>query len=68
MKQEQIAGIVLCAIGLVLAIRPAWVWKLTESWKTEGSGAPSGRYMRVMHIVSGATLGVGVLLLMGILK
>ncbi|MGN0267957.1 MAG: DUF6199 family natural product biosynthesis protein [Lachnospiraceae bacterium] len=68
MKQEQIAGIILCIIGLVLTVKPTLVWKLTESWKTEGSSAPSDRYMKVLHIVSGATLGVGVLLLIGILK
>ena len=68
MRQEQMAGIMLCIIGLVLAVKPTWVWKLTESWKTEGSGAPSGGYMRVMRIVSGVALGLGVLLMMGILK
>lgn len=68
MKQEQMAGIVLCIIGLVLAVKPTWIWKLTESWKTEGSGVPSGGYMRVLRIVGGAALGVGVLLLAGILK
>ena len=35
MKQEQIAGILLCAVGLVLSAKPALVWKLTESWKIE---------------------------------
>ena len=68
MSQEQIAGIILCIIGLGLAAKPKLVWKLTESWKTEGSNAPSDRYMRVLRIVSGAALGVGVLLLVGILK
>ena len=68
MSQEQIAGIILCIIGLVLSVRPTLVWKLTESWKTEGSNAPSDRYMRVLRIIAGAALGVGVLLLIGILK
>lgn len=67
MKQEQIAGIILCVIGLVLTAKPTLVWKLTESWKTEGSKAPSARYMTVLRIVSGAALGVGVLLAAGIL-
>lgn len=68
MKQEQIAGIVLCVIGLILSAKPTLVWKLTESWKTEGSKTPSGKYMTVLRIVSGAALGVGVLLVAGILK
>lgn len=68
MKQEQIAGLILCVIGLLLAAKPTLVWKLTESWKTEGGEAPSGRYMTVLRIVSGAAIGVGVLLVAGILK
>ncbi|MCI5902515.1 MAG: hypothetical protein MRZ74_08305 [Blautia sp.] len=44
MEQEQIAGITLCVIGLVLTVKPTLVWKLTESWKTERSSAPSDRY------------------------
>ena len=68
MRQEQIAGMILCVIGLVLAAKPTLVWKLTESWKTEGGEAPSGSYLTVLRIVSGAALGVGVLLLIGILK
>ena len=68
MKQEQIVGIILSIIGLVLSVKPILVWKITESWKMERSNAPSDRYMRVLHVVSGTTLGLGVLLAAGILK
>ena len=68
MKQEQIAGVLLCGIGLVLCVKPALIWKLTESWKSEGGRAPSKRYMQVLRIVSGAAIGVGLLLAVGILK
>ena len=68
MEQEQIAGIALCIIGLVLTVKPKLVWKLTESWKTEGSNAPSTRYRTVLRIVSGAAIGVGILLFIGVLK
>lgn len=68
MKQEQIAGIILCIIALVLTVKPTLVWKITESWKSEESKVPSDRYMTVLRIVGGAFLGVGVLLLVGILK
>ena len=68
MKQEQIVGIILCVIGLVLTAKPTLIWKLTESWKSENSSGPSARYMTDLRIVSGAALGVGVLLLVGILK
>lgn len=68
MKQEQIAGIILCVIGLIINAKPVLVWKLTESWKTEGTNTPSNRYMTVLRVVSGAAIGVGVLLAVGILK
>ena len=68
MSQEQIAGIILCIIGLALAAKPTWIWKITESWKAKGSDAPSERYMRILRIVGGAFLGVGALLLIGILE
>ncbi|MDY5022796.1 MAG: hypothetical protein SPE99_10460 [Blautia sp.] len=68
MSQEQIAGIILCVIGLVLSAKPTLVWKVTENWKTENNSGPSDRYMTVLRIVGGAALGVGVLLLAGILK
>lgn len=68
MSQEQIAGILICLIGILLHAKPALVWKITESWKTEKGDAPSARYMTVLRIVSGAFIGVGILLLVGILK
>lgn len=68
MEREQIAGIALCIIGLVLTVKPKLLWKLTESWKTEGSNAPSTRYRTVLRIVSGAAIGVGILLFIGVLK
>ena len=66
--EERIAGIILCIIGLALSAKPTLVWKLTERWKTEESKSPSVIYMRVLRIVSGASIGVGVLLVAGILK
>ena len=68
MSKGFVIGIILCVIGLVLSMKPTLVWKFTESWKTEKSSAPSDRYMKVLRIVSGAALGVGVLLVVGILK
>ncbi|MGM9579583.1 MAG: DUF6199 family natural product biosynthesis protein [Evtepia sp.] len=68
MSQEQLAGILLCLIGLALSAKPTLVWTLTEGWKTEKGSAPSDRYRTVLRIVSGAALGLGVLLVAGILK
>lgn len=66
--EARIAGIILCIMGLVLSANPTLIWKLTERWKTEESKRPSIRYKRVLRIVSGAFIGVGVLLVVGILK
>ncbi|MDO4526431.1 MAG: hypothetical protein Q4B61_14010 [Bacteroidales bacterium] len=68
MKQEQIAGIILCVIGILLSAKPALIWKLTESWKMKEENAPSDKYMKIIRIVSGACVGVGVVLVAGILK
>ena len=66
--EARIAGIILCIIGVVLSAKPTLVWKITESWKTEGSNAPSTRYRTVLRIVSGAAIGMGILLFIGVLK
>ena len=68
MSQEQLAGILLCLIGLALSAKSTLVWSLTEGWKTETGSAPSDRYKTVLRVVSGAALGVGVLLAAGILS
>ena len=66
--QERIAGILLITIGLMLSAKPMLVWKITESWKTKDQSGPSKAYLTVLRIVSGAFVGVGVLLASGILQ
>lgn len=68
MTQEVVTGIILCTLGLIMSAKPTLVWKITESWKTKESAAPSQLYMKVLRIVSGAAIGLGVLLVAGILK
>ena len=46
----------------------AQLTRITESWKTDGSQASSDRYLGILRIVSGAFLGVGILMLVRILK
>ena len=62
MKQEVIAGIVLCIIGIsLLAVSPDKLWAVTEKWKTNGDGQPSKGYavlMRILGIVFAGTGGV----------
>ncbi|MDD6135664.1 MAG: hypothetical protein PUB54_00635 [Lachnospiraceae bacterium] len=66
--QEKIAGTIMCIIGLVVSVKPIWIWEITESWKTKDGKEPSQRYLKVLRIVGGATIGVGFLLVTGILK
>lgn len=66
--EARIAGILLCIVGLALSAKPTLIWKITESRKTEEHKTPSDRYMTVLRVVSGAALGLGVLLAAGIVK
>ena len=68
MTQEVVAGIILCTLGLIMSAKPTLIWKIAESWKTGKSKEPSALYMKVLRIVSGAAIGLGVLLVSGILK
>ena len=63
MKQEVIAGIVLCAIGLgLLFVSPNALWAATEKWKTKG-GAPSRSYAVVIKVIGGVFAAVGGILI-----
>ncbi|SFF11092.1 hypothetical protein SAMN04487969_11463 [Paenibacillus algorifonticola] len=37
-------GILLICFGLLLAVRPALAWSLTESWKSNDGTEPSSLY------------------------
>ena len=65
MKQEVIAAIVMCIMGVGLLFIPAnKVWSVTEEWKTVGGKGPSMSFVvitRVLGIVFVAA-GCGLLL------
>ena len=65
MKQEILAGIVLCAIGACLLLVPSGtLWRVTEKWKTQNGNGPSKSYtvlMKVLGAVFGGT-GAGLLI------
>ena len=59
MKQECIAGIVLCLIGLALLLIPIdLLWKITEGWKTK-NGRPSKAFAWIARILGVVFAGVG---------
>lgn len=68
MEQSVIGGFVFCVIGLLLCGFPTAIWHLTEKWKSEGAEVPSKQYMTLLRILSGAFIGFGVLLAVGILR
>lgn len=59
MNQSNIAGIILCLMGLLLAIFPTAIWRLSENWKSDGASTTSAEYMTLMRILSGALIGLG---------
>ena len=65
MKQETIAGIIFCFMGLgMLLLPPKTMWKITDQWKTKEAGQPSDKYTAIMRVlgVVFAAVGVGLLL------
>ena len=68
MKQNNLAGIILSLIGLVLAIFPNALWKLTEKRKSRDASEPSALYRTTLRIVGAVFLIAGVLLAIGMLK
>ena len=63
MKQEAIAGMILCAMGLaMLLISPNVWWKVAEKWKTKDGSGPAKSYtviLRVLGVVfSGARIAL----------
>ncbi len=52
MKQEIIAGIILCILGLSLVLIPSEkLWVITEKWKTNDGSQPSRGYVIVMRVL-----------------
>ena len=68
MSQSNIAGLMMCVIGLCLNAFPTAIWRLSEKWKSEGASAPSEKYITTLCILSGALIGFGVLLACGIIR
>ena len=64
MKQEVIAAIVMCVIGVGLLFVPAnKVWSVTEKWKTTGGKGPSKSFVVITRLLGIVFLGAGIGLL-----
>ena len=60
MKQEGIAGIILCAMGLaMLIISPNAWWKAAEKWKTKGGSGPAESYTVILRVLGAAFFVAG---------
>ena len=52
MKQEAIAGMILCAVGLtMLLISPNAWWKVAEKWKTKDGSGPAKSYTVFLRVL-----------------
>ncbi len=64
MKQEVIAGIVICLIGLCLLLFPIEkLWAVTEKWKSRDGGGPSKGYATLMRILGAVFAATGTALI-----
>ena len=60
MKQELIAGMIICMIGLALLFIPADIlWRITEKWKTKGGEQPAKSYVILIKVLGIVFTGVG---------
>ena len=53
-------GIIFCALGMFIFLKPDLVWKLTEEWKSYRADEPSEFYLKVAKIggISFALFGI----------
>ena len=63
MKQEGIAGMILCAMGLgMLLISPNAWWKAAEKWKTKDGSGPAKSYTVFLRVLGIVFFGAGIAL------
>lgn len=47
----QILAVILTGgYGLLLVLKPGWMWKASERWKSDGAQEPSDRYLKWQRI------------------
>ena len=63
MKQEVMAGTILCAMGLaMLLISPNAWWKAAEKWKTKDGSGPAESYTVILRVLGAAFFVAGIAL------
>ena len=66
MKQEAIAGMILCAMGLaMLLISPNVWWKVAEKWKTKDGSGPAKSYTVILRVLGVVFSGARIALALG---
>ena len=58
-----LGGIVLIMVGIVYFIKPTWVWKITERWKSYYADEPSDFYLLVVRITGGFFILFGIVMI-----
>lgn len=56
-----IAGIVFIICGIIMLLKPQWVYMLTELWRSSVAGEPSRLYLLSTRIGGGCVTAVGIL-------
>ena len=64
MVQEQMAGLSLMIISLLLLRWPNQIWKVTEAWKNSAITVPSKGYIIVLRCVGVFIMTVGFIVFM----
>ncbi len=67
MNQSNIAGIILCLMGMRLCAFPLVIWEISEKWKSKNASTPSAKYITTIRIVGGTFIGFGILLALGVI-
>lgn len=63
-------GIIILTLGMFIFLKPGFVWKLTEKWKSYRADEPSEFYLKVTKIggILFALFGIIMIMLPFILK
>ena len=63
MRQERIAGIILCAMGSAMLLIPPNVWwRVAEKWKTKDGNGPAKSYTVFLRLLGVVFVGAGIML------
>lgn len=62
-----IGGILLAIAGVIMTVRPQWIFSLTEMWKNDSATEPSDLYLTSTRVggVFFILIGIGAIIILG---